>query len=276
MLQETESALGLGHADLARILNNWGVFTAMEGSPAEAQPLLQRAADIRVRTLGPDHALTLSTRYNLAALSRRMGDHAAAESIWRETLAREEKSLGSEHVAVARRLQCRGVVLVDLRRFEEADACLHRALRIERRVLDSPNELTAMTLNTLVTLFLLAGTHERIKPLIHDLFEHKITDESLRSAARCFAKLPERAEAESFLTTALDRLGPLRVRSIAEIYEEMGLAQIAADFKKRLDAECPDLQPLTLSSHALAQIRADFIEAVRPAEGPDSRPDRPT
>ena len=73
--------LGAEHADVAQSLNNLGVLYHARGDYAEAEPLYQRALDLRRKALGPGHPDVAQSLENYAALLRDTGRQAAAAEV---------------------------------------------------------------------------------------------------------------------------------------------------------------------------------------------------
>ena len=67
------------------------------GQYAEAEPLLQRALQIREKALGPEHPDVATSLNNLAVLYRAQGRYAEAEPLYQRALKIREKALGPEH-----------------------------------------------------------------------------------------------------------------------------------------------------------------------------------
>jgi tetratricopeptide (TPR) repeat protein len=78
-------------------LHGLGSQYACEGRLEEAVGLLQRAATIKRRLLGRNHADLALTLNNLAVAHRRRGDPAAAARLYAEALAIFERALDPDH-----------------------------------------------------------------------------------------------------------------------------------------------------------------------------------
>ena len=59
----------------------------------EAEPLLQRALDIREKALGPEHPDVADSLNNLAVLYHDQGKYGEAEPLYQRALAIDEKAL---------------------------------------------------------------------------------------------------------------------------------------------------------------------------------------
>ncbi|MDQ3257160.1 MAG: tetratricopeptide repeat protein, partial [Acidobacteriota bacterium] len=81
------------HAESARLYN--------AGKYDEAQPLVQRALEIRVKELGEEHPDTVAALNHLARIYEKSGSYIKAEQTNRRTLLIAERTLGPEHPDVA-------------------------------------------------------------------------------------------------------------------------------------------------------------------------------
>jgi tetratricopeptide (TPR) repeat protein len=88
-------------AVLASSLNNLADLYLETGRGAQAEPLLQRSLDIRLRLLGPGHPDVGMTMNNLGALYKRQHKLSQARPEFERALAVLEKSLGPNDLRVA-------------------------------------------------------------------------------------------------------------------------------------------------------------------------------
>jgi tetratricopeptide (TPR) repeat protein len=68
-----------------------------QGDYEAAQPLYQRALDIREQALGPKHPDTATSLNNLAGLLQAQGDYEAAQPLYQRALDILEARLGPDH-----------------------------------------------------------------------------------------------------------------------------------------------------------------------------------
>ena len=73
------------------------------GQHAEAEPLYQRALEIREKVLDAEHPDIATNLNNLALLLRDMGRYAEAEPLYQRALEIREKVLDAEHPNTATR-----------------------------------------------------------------------------------------------------------------------------------------------------------------------------
>ena len=68
-------------------------------------PLFQQALAIREKTLGPEHAVSLSSLANLAAFYKLRGEFMRSAELYGQMAARWERKLGSNHPEVVTALK---------------------------------------------------------------------------------------------------------------------------------------------------------------------------
>jgi tetratricopeptide (TPR) repeat protein len=125
----------VGDPALAGTLTNLGVVLTRQREFAAAEPYLREALEIKRRTLGEDHPLTVSDVANLAALIMDMDKLAEAEPLAREALAKSRLIFGDEHASTLKAMNTLGQVLFRLNRFTQTEPLYREALTTGRRVL---------------------------------------------------------------------------------------------------------------------------------------------
>jgi tetratricopeptide (TPR) repeat protein len=92
-----------------------------QGQDQDAEKLLERLLELRVRLFGPENSGTIRTRTNLAAAQLKLGNPAEAERQYREVIKITEKLFGPEDPGT---LTSRGGLanaLSDQERYAEAE-----------------------------------------------------------------------------------------------------------------------------------------------------------
>jgi tetratricopeptide (TPR) repeat protein len=120
---------GPDHPDTLRAANQLAAVLVEQGSGEAETALLDLVADLR-RVLAGDFRLSYPL-YSLAKLRLQRGDAAAAEPLFREALELQRAALSSEHWQTAQTQGQLGRCLIQLGRFDEAEALLtdsHRTL----------------------------------------------------------------------------------------------------------------------------------------------------
>uniref|UniRef100_H0X7K3 Kinesin light chain n=1 Tax=Otolemur garnettii TaxID=30611 RepID=H0X7K3_OTOGA len=87
---------------VAATLNNLAVLYGKRGKYKEAEPLCQRALEIREKVLGTDHPDVAKQLNNLALLCQNQGKYEAVERYYQRALAIYEVQLGPDNPNVAR------------------------------------------------------------------------------------------------------------------------------------------------------------------------------
>jgi tetratricopeptide (TPR) repeat protein len=170
-------------------LNNLGGVELRRGHLDEAQALLERAMAIRVRTLGPEHALVASVALNVGDVRLRQGHYDAAIALMQRALAIDLKVYGEAHAKTALVLHKIGLVFEGKGDNVAALAYFQRALDARRTALGADHAMT--------------------------LYSTMLVGDSLARLRRCAEARPLLAVAEPGLTRAFDPEHPDVVGAIA-------------------------------------------------------------
>jgi tetratricopeptide (TPR) repeat protein len=119
---------GPDSADVAYGLTNLGhIYRQGRGPPDGldlAQQCFERAYAIRRERLGENHIETLRTHASIARLHENRGEHAFAEEVQRDVLARRERTLAPDHLDVLTSTSDLAISIENQGRVEEAvDLC---------------------------------------------------------------------------------------------------------------------------------------------------------
>ncbi len=117
---------------LGRGFNNLAVGLARAGRLAEAQEAAEASLAIYVRHAKAPTPRTAEARDTLAAILRMRGDHAAAETNYRQALATRERLLDPQHPELARTALGLGGLLHERGAADEAEPLLREAVAIYR------------------------------------------------------------------------------------------------------------------------------------------------
>jgi tetratricopeptide (TPR) repeat protein len=112
----------------------------------EAEPQLQRAADIRKRLLGPEHPDTLTSLHELATLYNYQGRYAPAETLYKQVLEGRRRVLGPDHQDTLAVMSDLGLAISYEGDDARAEPIFASVLQADRRVLgeENPNTLSVM------------------------------------------------------------------------------------------------------------------------------------
>jgi tetratricopeptide (TPR) repeat protein len=122
-----------------------------QGHYQEAEKLLRRLLELRVRLFGPEDPGTIRTRANLAAALLKLGNPAEAERQYREVIKIAEKLFGPEDPDT---LTSRGGLanaLSDQERYAEAEAEHRQVLALREKVLGAEHRDVLMSRHNLAT-----------------------------------------------------------------------------------------------------------------------------
>src|SRR5579862_1180890 len=112
----------------------------------DAEPQLQRAADIRKRVLGAEHPDTLTSLHELAVLYNYQGRYAPAETLFKQVLEDRRRILGRYHKDTLAVMSDLGLAIAYQGDDVRAEAIFASVLQANRRVLGEhhPNTLSVM------------------------------------------------------------------------------------------------------------------------------------
>jgi len=147
------------------LLNNVGVYFSNRGQYREAEPLFQRALEIRERVLGPQHPDMANSLNNLANLYSDQGKYEQAEPLYQRALAIMERMQGPEHPDTTQSLNNLAIHYRHQGKYEQAEPLYQRALAIRECVLGPQHPKTAQSLNNLAELYRDQGKYEQAEPL---------------------------------------------------------------------------------------------------------------
>jgi len=129
----------------ARMMVTMGSVYRKLGLLSRAQPLLERALEVRRAVLGPDRAETLEAAMELGVVLWHRGAYVDAEKLLRQVLEARRRVLGPEHPDTLETMSRLGIVLKDAE-LPGAEPLLRRvlALRMMANGPEDPNTLNAM------------------------------------------------------------------------------------------------------------------------------------
>jgi tetratricopeptide (TPR) repeat protein len=131
----------------AGYLNYAGGALYDAGKYGDAEPLYQRALQIREQVLGPQHPDVAQGLNNLAELYHTQGKYEEAEPLYQRALKIREQALGPQHPDVAQSLNNLAALYHEQGKYEEAEPLYQRALKIFEQALgpDHPHSVTCRT-----------------------------------------------------------------------------------------------------------------------------------
>jgi tetratricopeptide (TPR) repeat protein len=157
--------------DAARNLNELARLLWDHDELNAAQPLLERALDIRERVLGTNHPDTALSISNLGVVLRELGESDTARPLLERALEVRGRLLGPDHPNTARSLNNLALLLQDQGEADAARTLLERALDIRERVLGPDHPDTADSLNNLGVMLGELGKSDAARTLFERALE---------------------------------------------------------------------------------------------------------
>ncbi len=193
---------------VATSLRNLAVLHLTRGAPAEAEPLLREALEIRTREYGDDDSRVASVLDPLGRVRLARGDPVQAERLIQRALDIRRQRLGEEHVNVARSERNLAVILLAEGDLVTARLILTHAHSSLWRARPAGDWRLADTDSVLGALLTAEGRYQEAEPCVVGGYR---------------VLLQVRGEHASFTRDAR--------RRIAELYEAWGREEQAAAFK---------------------------------------------
>ncbi|MFO1434132.1 MAG: tetratricopeptide repeat protein [Candidatus Competibacteraceae bacterium] len=204
-----------------RCNQNLAMLYYNQGRYGEAEPLLNKALQLRREVLGPRHPNTLESLNNLALLYRSQGRYGEAEPLHKEALQLSREVLGPHHPNTLTSLNSLALLYHDQGRYGEAEPLYKEALQLRREVLGPHHPNTLTSLNNLAMLYQSQGRSGEAEPLLKEALQlsrevlgphHPDTLTSLNNLAVLYQSQSRYGEAEPLHKEALqlsrEVLGP--------------------------------------------------------------------
>ncbi len=197
----------------AKLLNSLaGYRVGVLAAYAQARPLLDRALEIRERTLGAEHPDTAESLNNLAYLLLSQGDYEGARPLLERALVIREYVLGPEDPDTTVSLNNLAGLLQSQGDYDGARPLFERALAIHLKVRGAEHPNTSRSLNNLANLLRAQGDYEGARPLLERALairekvlgpEHPDTATSLNNLAELLRVQGDYAGAQPLYEQAL-------------------------------------------------------------------------
>jgi TonB family protein len=130
----SENQLGVNSPDLIVLLNDLSRLYLKQGAYSRAEPLLQRLLAFK-RSKGDDHPEVATVLASIAVVRQALGDHDAAEQLYRRVLQIRERTLSPNHFGVAAALEHLAEACAARGKISEALALFQRALSMRVQTL---------------------------------------------------------------------------------------------------------------------------------------------
>jgi tetratricopeptide (TPR) repeat protein len=240
VLLQTCQAAACESLAAARLFNGIGNLRE-RGQYTLAEPLLQKALQLRQAMLEGDHLDVATSLNNLAYLYESQGRYEQAEPLYQQALAIQKRLLGDEHPDVATSLNNLAALYDSQGRYGQAEPLFQQALEMRKRLLGDEHPDVAQSLNNLAFLYDSQGRYEQAEPLYQQALamrrrllgdEHPDVALSLNNLAMLYQMQNRYEDAEPLLieTVALFRklLGSehpnlaVSLNNLAKCYREQG------------------------------------------------------
>ena len=179
----------------------------------DAQQQLERAVDLRSRTLGPDDPDTLASMHELGVLYSYQAKYPAAEALLSHVLTARQRLLGSEHKDTLATMSDLALTISYRGDDSRAASALAVVLDKDRRLLGEEDPATLGVVDCLATTYLRLGRFVEAEALLeHELEhnrrvlgpEHPTTVNSMHNLATAYRSLGKYAQADALLAAALE------------------------------------------------------------------------
>ncbi|MBX5451466.1 toll/interleukin-1 receptor domain-containing protein [Thermogemmatispora sp.] len=140
-------------APAASLLEQAGTYLRQHGRYQEAVPLFERALSIREQVLGPEHAETATSLYDLAFVYRFAGRSSEALPLLERALSIREQALGPAHPLTVTTLESLAFLHMSTGRLTTAFPLLERLAPLAEQVFGPSNPKTLSALNTLALCY---------------------------------------------------------------------------------------------------------------------------
>jgi tetratricopeptide (TPR) repeat protein/transcriptional regulator with XRE-family HTH domain len=224
---------------LARLLHRTGAYLDGRGELALALPYVERALQLRERTLEPDSPEIAESLDDMACLLLHGGDRAGAAGFYGQALAIRERVMGPDHPATATSLNNMAVLLHGQGDLARARHLYERALSIDERMLGPCHLHTTKDLNNLGRLLCQQGELVVAESLLtralsiceRDLGpDHPLTATSLNNLGRLLREQGRPAVARPLLERCLETYE--RVLGGDHPYTAVALANLSGLFRE--------------------------------------------
>ncbi len=175
----------------ANTMNMQATALIAQSKYAEAQPLLEKALEIRRRLLTDDHPDTAESYNNLGGHFFGQGKNAEAQPLLEKALEIRRRLLTDDHPATAEVYNNLGACLLGLGKRAQAQPLLEKALEIRRRLLTDDHTDTANSYNNVAYVLKAQGKYKQAQPLYEKALEinHRLLTDDHPYTAICLDNL---------------------------------------------------------------------------------------
>ena len=154
------------NAKVATLFDRLGNIYYHLGDYEKAQPLYEKALDIREKVLGEKHPDTATSYNNLAGLYESLGDYEKALPLYKKALKINKEVLGESHPSTATSYNNLAGLYRFLGDYEKALPLYEKALKIREEVLGESHPSTATSYNNLSVFYFKTGELKKAKEYV--------------------------------------------------------------------------------------------------------------
>ena len=155
----------------ANTMNEQAETLWAQGKYAQAQPLFEKALEIRRRLLTDDHPDAAESYNNVAAALNNLGKSAAAQPLYEKALEIRRRLLTDDHPDTATSYNNLAYNLNAQGKYAQAQPLYEKALEINRRLLTDDHPDTARSYNNLALNLNAQGKYAQAQPLFEKALE---------------------------------------------------------------------------------------------------------
>ncbi|WP_340110990.1 CHAT domain-containing protein [Maribellus mangrovi] len=155
---------------LAKFLQNQGVYYMRVNNYEKAEEYFNEARDIRIEYWGEDHPAITEVDMNIAFLMGIRGEFDEQEKLIRNSLKINQNSYGEFSTEAAGNLAELGHCLIEKGDFAEAERCINKTLEIYEKLFSQSHPLYLNTMFNLGWLYDEKGEIEKAEAIIKDVF----------------------------------------------------------------------------------------------------------
>ena len=237
---------------------------------AEAVPHLERTLELRRRTLGPEHADTVSSMQELGVIYPQVGRLGDAERLLNEAFETSRRLRGADRLETLLAMAELGTFLNTKGEYGRAEALLVRALDGLRRVRGEDHVDTLVVMSNLATVYTNQNKYRAAEAFYRQSFairrrvlgvDHPSTLMSLNSLAVVYRNEGKYADAEPLLSSALDA----RRRSLGDDHLDTLASMNSLALLYVAEGRYSDAEPLLESAVSTARrvLGEDNINTLR-------------
>ncbi len=257
--QEIEKELGEKPIVQARLMHTIGAVYRRLGLYGEADPLLERALELREQELGQEHSDVAVTLNELAELRRGEGRYTDGELLLRRAVAIWDQPVGPNDLGFSTALNSLANIYWEQGKYSEAEPFYLRALAVREKALGSDHADVALSLNNLALLYWKQGRYTEAEQLFRRALairekelgsEHPYVSSTLTNLAVLYTeRLGKYDEAESL------QLRSLAIREKVLGSEHPSVAQSLTNLAElyRVQNRLAEAAPLLLRALAIRE-----------------------